>query len=444
MNLKLAAAMTALSIPAIILIGCGGSGSGSNTTGVITTTGSTGSTDSIATVNLPSTPGLLTVTYLSGQGRAAGDTIANINRADLTGTGGSAQTNLQATLNVNLSASGYTNNSLNITTNTAGMNSAQFNNFEFVVSSLQSENSDGSLGSPVFSATGGPAVDDTFAAQIATFTGRNTQLPIYLDDSMISIGPNSTAVYDRTAFLAANTTATDTNLEGFLSDYVAFDLSNVPGAPTLSDGSTANRIFFSGDRIAISSGTVTTATSTTAGTGKFEVFTPSANVTGVYVDPLPANASKPNQPTFVGTYNLTGLDPRDLNLVKTITSLSGIYRPVTQVMANFTNSFEVLFMPHTDDSNQQDVVAVVQSGGKITNLYYGYADLTAKTIALFPMSDLATGDIAGEVDGTITDEQDNTAAAVTTPPAVRQGHYTFTGTLPTGFKAAGRYVVFRI
>lgn len=412
------------------VIGCGGSGSSSSST--TSTTGTTGRAgSSIATVNLANTGANMTVTYLSGQGRAAGDLLAHIGRVEFLGTTATAESRLAD--GINLMLNGYTANQITIDQPVAASeNSEQFNQFHLQVQYLEQQNADGSFGGQI-TLPNGYAVDQLFDSAIGAFPGRYTGVQCYLDDAEISVS-NGTPVFNRSLFLQNNTTPTDTNVQGFLSDYVMFDISNAAVKPSLDDGTVANRFYMSGDQIAISAPNPGFQTNTSA--GEYQVFTPGLSIVGNY--------STPVAPINVGTYTLKEINPTDLTHTATITSLSGIWRPDTQVFNNL-GPFEVLLFPHSADDNHQDAVAITEnSNGQITSLYYGLADLSANTLQLFPLSDLQTGITTGEIDGTLSAQEDNTGATVTTPAATRQGTYSFTGSVPSGWDTTGRFVVFRI
>ena len=428
-NMKWFAGTAAIMAMAFV-IGCGGSGSSSTSTSA--TSGTTGRAGgSIATVNLANTGANITVTYLSGQGRAAGDLLAHIGLVEYLGANANAESSLAD--GINLMLNGYTANQITIDQPIAASeNSQQYNQFHLQVQYLEQENSDGSFGAPI-TGPSGFAVDQLFDASIGAFPGRYTAVQSYLDDAEITVS-NGAPVFNRTLYLQNNTSAINPNIQGFLSDYVMFDISNASVKPSLDDGTVANRIYFSGDQIAISGPNPGFQTTTSA--GEFQVFTPGLSVIGNY--------SLPVAPINTGTYTLKQINPTDLTHTATITALSGIWRPVTQVFNNL-GPFEVLLFPHSNDSNEQDAVAFTEtSTGQITSLYYGIADLTGDTIKMWPLSDLSAGTVTGEIDGTLSALEDNTGATVTAAPAVRQGTYSFTGTLPSGWDTTGRFVVFRI
>jgi len=446
-NRKLKCVSGSLAVAAVaVVIGCGGGGT-SSTPPAATTTGGNRTGQSVAVVSMPNTGATLDTAFLSGQGRAAGDILAHISRVEYLGPNGNAETRLADGINVLLN--GYTANHITLDTPiSASQNSETFNQFHLQVDYLEQENPDGSFTSPITGPTGF-AVDELFDSSVTAFPGRTTSLQVYLDDATITL-VNGVPTFNRNLFLQNNTTSGNPNVTGFLSDYVMFDISNDPTKVTLNDGSTANRIYFSGDRIAISTNApVSPGFITSTSQGEFEVFDPVENIIGNYSESGPASGVTTGPPgsgglKFPGTYTLKAPNPLDLSGTALITSLAGTWRPVGQVISSL-GPFEVILLPHTSDSNQQDAVAFTEdSTGHVTSLYYGVADLTADTISLFPLTDLASGATTGEIDGTLSALEDNTSTTVTIPQSVRQGTYTLKGTLPTGFTSTGRFIVFRI
>lgn len=425
-----------ISAAACVLAGCGGGGGSSSTIAGV------GNGDSIATANIPNTPGQIGVQILSGQGRAQGnigDLEGAVSTPKVLDSSGKAELpNLGQTINIDLTGgnNGGTQNLqyLNIADIPNG-NSHQFNTYELIVDSLGTiADSAGNIGWQAGIAAGSSsyALDAQFNAQIGAFPGRQTTVQLFLNDGQISVNGNAGAI-DRNQFLLANTTTDNPNVQGFFSDFVQFDLSHVTNLPTLSDGTTVgSKAYFNGDKIGLSGATVGSL---------FQVYTPSVTLTGTWANPTSI--------TNFGTYALKEISPTqvpiptDPSLAITITSLQGTWKPATTAFNNL-GTFEVLLFPHNVDDNQQDIVVfTANSSGQITSFYFGLVDLSAKTFAVFPIADVIDGSTSGEVDGTLTSLLDGSGNAVTAPASVRQGRYSFTGTLPTGFKATGRFVVYR-
>lgn len=444
---------------ALAVAGCGG-GNGKGTSGTGGNVVANG--DSIATPNLPTTAGLLYVYYITGQGRAQGDITANVATAQLNGPSGTLLDPLPRPLNVQLNQ--YSMNSQVVDVPLSGINSYTYNEFDLNVASLQIQAADGSLGSPITGPNGTYFINPTnggeqlvtgssgaFAAKVGIFPGRQTTLQVFLNDASINLDPTAAFYqFNRNIFLANNTTPSNSNITGFLSDYVMFDITNVANRPHVFDTSgnntgMATQVYFSGEdsRYGASLATPTGSNST-----PITLYVPNTT-NGYFAGTIKGPNSLPPPPTGVtpitqgGTYTLRDPDPRDITGGSSVTSLQGIFRPYTTVFNNL-GTFEVIAMPHTADDNNQDLVVLVRNAaGAITNMYYGVADLSGLTFTVYPIANIETGDVSGAISGTLSGLVDKNGASTSVPANVRFGRYSFTGSLPTGFKTTGRFLVFR-
>lgn len=446
-----------------MIAGCGGGG------GRATTGNGSGANviagDSIATVNLQTTDALLYVNYITGQGRAAGDITANMASAVLTGPGGTLQN--QGFTNLPIQLNQYSLNSQVMDLPLAGVNSSYYNQFDLNVASIQIQNADGSLGTPLTGVAGSyflnptngaqdpaivPGSGGAFSASVGLFPGRWTSIMVFLNDASINLDPTQSFYqFYRSIFLADNTQPNNTNIQGFLSDYIAFDISKVASRPHVFDVNgnntgLATQVFLSGEdqRYGASGPTPTGSAST-----PFTLYIPNTT-NGYFAGSIKGPNSLPNPPTGGtqitqgGTYTLRDPDPRDITGGSQVTSLQGIFRPYTSVFNNL-GTFEVITMPHTADDNNQDIVAMVRdANGNITNFYFGIADLTGLTFTLYPIADIETGEVAGAITGTLNSLVDKNNANTTVPANVRFGRYSFTGSVPAGFKTTGRFLVYRV
>lgn len=434
---------------AIVVIGCGGVGSGKHTTSTTTTTGNG---DSIATVNLAGPGGVVpppfvNIDYVTGQGRAQGDIVANIGPTNLIDANGNIAT-IPLPQYLNLLLNGYTQQieSLDITTN-RNANSNFYTIFELIIPQIQILDDQNNVSQTITGPNGSYFVDHQFAAKIPAFPGRQTALNVYLDDAIIAVDPNTgNYTFNVNQFLNSNTTAGDPSVIGWLSDYVQFDISHMAAAnrPLLADGVTpASWVFFSGEDQRYGASPPISGSSTQG----FTVYTPVGTLTGTI--------QGPNQIANYGSYTLRVPDPRDLSNKAKITALQGIYRPVAQVMNNL-GTFEVITFPHAGDDQSQDMIMMVRdANGNITNMYFGIVnlgstvlgggagDIPADSFAVYPIANLATGDISGQITGTVSAFSDSSGATTTVPQNARAGRYSMSGTLPAGFRTSGRFIVFR-
>ena len=400
---------------------------------------------------MPTTAALLNVYFITGQGRAAGDITANLATAVLKGPGEPTANGLFDPLPhvINAQLNQYSLNSQPMD-QIGIVNSAFYNEFDLNVTSLQIQNADGSLQVPPLTGPNGtffinptnggqqvvPASGGAFTSSIALFPGRQTSVQIFLNDASINFDPTAQFYqFYRNIFLSNNTQAGNTNIQGFMSDYVMFDITKVAAPPNvhLADGVStvpATRVYLSGEDQHYGA-------STSVIGGPFCVFTPSnVALTGTFkgADTLPPPPTGVTPVTIGGTYTIRDPDPRDLSGGSQITSLQGIWRPVTSVINNL-GTFEVILMPHIADDRFQDIVVLVRDVNlNITNMYYGLADLTGLTFQVFPIQNIETGLATGEIDGTLSGLIDGTGVATTVPANARFGRYSFTGARPPGFK----------
>lgn len=413
-------------VAAVAVIGCGGGGGGtSNGSGG----GNNGGGGNLSSVNLPAVPGLVSFQYLTGQGRAPNSLVAKIDDITLTDVDNQIVDD-PLTVNLQLGLNVYSNAIGNVDVPVAvGANSRVFNQFELKISTL----SDGNV---TYTGPGGQnAIDTNFDATFLAQTGRQTILPVLLDDQMITVDISGNPVLDTNLFQSSNYDPIANRMLGFYSDYVQFDLSGMATSskPSLSGGSIANRVYFSGDNIAISEG---------GSNGVIEVLTPTGIIGGTFTpkitNPIPAP----------GTYTLLANDPRDVTNTAKIASLAGIYRSYTEVFAN-VGTFEAFVFPNTAEDLQPDCVMFTRDGnGNITSFYFGGIDYDQGTVSIFPINQVVTGDSSNEIDGTISAFKDangndvGTVATSSVEASVRTGTFTLSNP-PAGFPATGRFLVFR-
>jgi hypothetical protein len=431
-----------------VLIGCGGGGGGGGknnnpTTG--TTSGVPGATqpgDSIAMVNLPKpigAPGRLNVAYLPLQGRLALETFSVLIR--------NIEIGLDADIFVEPLATPITFvlNGAEVQQRSASIGvdngiSRPFNTFYLNIDTF-TDNDSGVI--QTFGDSNNPFVQEQpFSANIRVFPSRETTVPIFLNDSMVEIisgDTSTTADFLPDVFVARN----GSPIKGFLSDFLEFDVSSMAGKrPIMSNGQTANRAYFSGDKFALSQ----------AGpSGYFEMLTEDLS------HPDPGQFTEPttvNNTTAPGIYRTLAPDPTDPTHTNQITELIGIVRWFVDPqhdansMVVDAGHFEVILMPEANDDDTQQILLVALNGNKATNMYWGDAHLGSGSFVAYPLANLTTGLTTGAIQGTLSGFLDANAASVSvnTPSAaqnVRYGRYAISGSLPTGFSQSGRFIVFR-
>lgn len=416
---------------AIVAIGCqGGGGGGTTTTGGTTTGG-----DSTAFVTMPASPGLINVTYITGQGRAPGSPIAVMRRVYFID-----QFNDQPDDDPLLNAETKLNPEIYLgldqyTLQTIGVNAVipavvenrKFDTFYLEVARLRVENGQG--GYDDYDNGGQPAVNEQFALQSTVLRGRQTTLPVFLDDSMLYYDGN--IVFNRSQFELINYDPDLQTMIAFIGDYMEFDVSLMAAVdrPTMSSGAPAGRVYFSGDNEAVSE---------SGDSGVFEALTPTGYIEGSF------NAPRP--PIDTGTYTLVQADPRDLTGQAKITSLLGIWRDYKSVIGGL-GTFEFFALPSSRDDSVQDLVMIHRNGGgQIDNLFFGVLDYAAGTWSAWPIANLDDGSIGNEITGTVSGYVDVNGGSIGNEyPKIRAGRFTIDpgAGVPGNFPASGRFIVFR-
>lgn len=422
---------TFLSLAAIVaVIGCGGNGGGGGT-GSTSTTSTTGIPGTNLRVNLGNTGntsyGAANFYYLTGQGRgrsrAFGDLIANIREITLEDEYGSVN-NPGAGTGATFNLAAFQVATLRVDIPFTNQNSRLFESYTLRFNSFTQEG--------IGTALGVPDVVD-FPARIRVFPGRDTTIPIFLDDAMFEVSSNVVS-FDPSRFEMNNLSGTPPAIQAFIGDYVQFDLTNVPAAdrPQLLSGEFAGRFFISGDNFALGQ---------QASAGSFEVLTEDdQRFQGTYGPENTINAYTP------GTYTLYQSDPSDISGIAKIVSIAGSWKSSTRVLSN-AGSFEIITFPNVKDASHQEMVAATFNGnGNVTSLYFGFLDLDRGQFELHPIKTITDPtDFTGFLTGTLSNYRVASGGSTASPNAVRYGSYTFDAgqTLPTGFRNTGTFVVFR-
>ncbi len=461
---------------AAVLFGCAGNSVGGGTTSTTastSTTSSTGTTpfSNVASVNLPDVPASLQYVFLSGAGRA-GDTetavFRNLIATDIIGQSPSGLTQKTITL------TSYQSQILSTNVDLASQHSRNFTTLQLNAISYTLTDSSGTQS---FSDINNIPNDQ--AVSVRVFQGRQTQVPIYLDADTFGVetvnvgGVDTTqAAFDAGWFDTINRAQGDNvAIRGFLSDYMCFNVSGLSSSvlPTLSQGNgLATKVFFSGDGFAIGSGDPNNGGITGA---PFELILPAgqeASVIGRY-----STSASLGGVTTPGTYTTLGIDPSDVTttdpvLARKITSFQGTWKFHFSEQLNTLNGqvvesgylsnvhpFEAISIPTSLDDERQQLVMFSESistngnGTKtatITNLMWGYVDLSTKQLFIYPLKNINDTNTAtnrdGEVVGTIGTMYTSSGAATLSPQQMRYASFSFS-TPPAGFPATGTIVVLR-
>lgn len=411
---------------------------------------------SVATVSLPANVApQLDVYLLPGQGRALGDIAAVFNRIYFDDTNGNrAEDTLAPEIALRLNGFNAINRRIN-TPLAFGENSRRFVNLQLEVQKIRIDNGDGTFQEYTGSG-GGPILGGNEGLfnnllSVSTFYGRTTSLQLRINDAMLNHnGTNRT--WSRQEFIDQNVNPTTGKITGFLSDYLAFDISQVPAKPQLQSpdaaGEDAQVAYFSGDSIALSQASNPANPSQPK---VIEVLTPSSVIDGTF--------------SYVGNnvnrvvYDLKQGDPSDPGIPpRLLTSLKGYIRPYSEVLAN-TGGFEFITLPKNVDSSKQDLVIIQRNltavNQPIIAMWFGEVDFAANPAPKFIAWSIDQVDNASrtnEIIGTLPKALllGPGKTAVDTKQLkwwqnVREGDYTFTTAppgLPTKY-ATGRFVCFR-
>lgn len=377
----------------VAIVGCGGDNTGINTTGT------TGSSRTAPIVNLGDN-GEIQFVVVSGQGRRdIGSNIAILKLVQFIDDSGQIVPTLdQSTFpEMKVQLDGYTVNARSFS---VAVDPSQgfrfFNEFPLEINSIQQVTATGTQTvTTLFPAF---LTDTPFDMDMSVFSGRQTSVQINLDDAMVTVvqsGIDTVAALDEQLFTDRNYDVRTDSIRGFISDYVAFDLSIMPvdKRPTLGSGQTADMVLFSGDGIAQSSGF--------ASEGTFELLDP-IHIEGGIITPGPILGGS----QAPGSYQIRETDPRDLLAVAKLTSLQGPWRPYTSFLTNL-GTYNMITFPNSEgDLDQQMVYWVVNSEGKITDLYQGVIRIndtkSGGTFSMWPIDQVDDASVANEVDGTIS------------------------------------------
>ena len=425
---------------AVAIIGCGGGGSDRSSTSA--TNATTATTASNLSVNLNEDFGTIQFTYLTGQGRAPGDLVAVVRRLEVEDQLGTVRTVLETPHRVPLDE--YVIDMVRLNVPFTGESVRLFEQFTLDFVGFEEEGVDGS-GNPIFmNRTPPPPVQ--FPARIRVLPGRDTSVPIFLDDSMFTVVGGSVEFNEDAFRLRNNLENASDELTTYFSDYVSFDLSGLSAAdaPTLSNGQVAQRVFLSGDNYALG---------TTDGSPRIEVLTLDAAepIVGTFgPEGTLGGRSTP------GTYDLKQIDPTDLAGIAQITAAAGVWRDYTRVFTGF-GSFEFITFPTSRheaanstngngiDPDQDQELAIVRrnAAGVVTAFYFGFADLDTGAFTAYPINQLVSAGTDGEISGTLTNYTNANGGGTVSFDLVRRGTFSFTGPVPSGFPTTGTFVVYR-
>jgi len=367
-----------LLLAGVIIVGCGGT-DGSGLTGGSTSGTTSGSTGGRAIPNSRlSDVAEFQFLYLSGQGRRAVDSIvATIRDGQIQNSASDYfPTTQQGTgTGIRVALDGYTINSLNLNDRIErNVPSKTYSQYPLQITRFERVTTTGYQ--TLFS--GNFTVNPPIPINVSLFPGRQTTLQMKLNDAMFDIqtaGGTTTVDFDEVQFAQENYNLVDQRVNGFLSDFVEFDLRNLAAGdrPQLLSGAPAERVMFSGDAVALVSGS--------GNNGSIEVLPPTTDITTRFAGIFRLPGDIGGRPT-PGTYVVTEPDPRTPNdpNATLLTALQGIWRNHREVLdyANIQNGFSMVAIPNHEDKfptpDGEDGFQLLiynQSGSTITAMYQG-------------------------------------------------------------------------
>ena len=375
------------------------------------------------TVNLDATGiGRVEVSYLTGQGRAPGDTYLEITRQAIQNGDGRQNYQRDEITPKLLRLPGFQTDKVGISVPfgaTVGeFNSLLLTQLVFDPNRALVETSTGTRSEALLpTASNAPELPNNLQlpanleARIRAFPGRTSLVQLRVSTAVFYADPTyatatypSGFVFDRDQFATLNNSVTGTDPSGQntlasrLSDFVRFDLSgfddpaDLPNIQTgFGDGEVspngARFVYVSGDNVALSEGTPG---------GVFQELEP-------VTDQVMLGKWQTKKGDFPGTYSLTDANPVDIDgLAARLVAQYGTFRDYTEVLSG-GGTFEVILFPNSgeqyDSTRRGDVVGIFRQGGVIKNLFYGGADLAQGKISLLPVYYLGVSPTYGEAGG---------------------------------------------
>lgn len=380
----------------VVLSGCGGDGGGR------IPPPPPGPDRAVPTVVL-NDPAAVTLTFITGQGRRApGSLTAVVGAQFLQNDVNDVIPKLDQTNfpDLRLGLDRYTVNSRTFAaTIPDDAGSKTYREFPLEIFSLEQEDDFGQLEPITFNP---PAllVEPPLDLDLRLFRGRYSTIQVNLDDAIINFDfGTGQVIFDRFLFEDKNYDQLTGSVRSFLADYVAFDLTQADDdlRPSMSDGTPADMVLFSGDGIAVSQGF--------GFDGSFELLSPVRVEQGIIRLGTVIGGVRTS-----GVYSLLELDPRDLEGLTKITSLAGPWRTHKEAF-KAVPPFATVAFPSTSDNNVQWLVMWKQNAdADVTDMWQGvvkYEDAgnlppTRGTFQLWPIAQIDDADASNEVRGTVS------------------------------------------
>ncbi|MCB0825563.1 MAG: hypothetical protein KDC26_05200 [Armatimonadetes bacterium] len=420
-----------------VVVGCAGgnggitttSGSGSTAGG---TTGTTGVTREVPSVNLPSTLTDIRVLFLSGQARRGiGSTYAKLDYVNLrippvTQIPSDLPTGLDG---FDVKLDGFTVNTFQWS---EGSSPDIFTDFAATVKNLRTEDNVGAITldwEGTFALPTQPVI-------VPLVPGRQVSLPIYLSDASLFFNTTTNLPeFNQAIFDTENSIDVAGPIPASLSDLVTINLSALATAdrPTMANASSANELVVSGDAYGIANGRGTD--------GSLDIISSFFIDSGTINNGIPL--PDPNNPgSFInspGSWTVLEDDPSAPPASGArVTALQGSWFPLTS-RVTAAGDFTMVIFPTTNPSGQHMVVAMNGPLSAPTAVWFGRATYSGNsgTVELWSVDQLDNRTENNKAVGTL-----NNFTMVGGVP--KDGDFTIS-TVPTGFPfpSSGSFAVYR-
>lgn len=351
--------------------------------------------------------GVVQTVFLSGSGRAAGSQVAEINVIRFSDGTPNFIPSADNALNqgIRIALDGFTINQRTFGVDFAGNSGKTFTQFPMEIARMFVEQGDGSVSPLTPEGTNAFVPPVPFDTKLRVLPGRVSTLTVRLNDQILAFSnATSSVIFNSDLFISQNYDQNQNAMASQFSDYLSFDISRMPAnlRPPLSiSGTPAERVFYSGDGIAMSVGM--------GQSSEFELLDP-VNIRGGKVSLGPVIG--PNGNAIQGS-NVFILDDAGPNATS-VTSIIGTWKNFEKAV-QVTDSVTALAFPSsretdsTSDMEEQQFLVFASDGtGNVSNMWQGQVfyntagDPTRGTFRLFPIATITDAIPTEEVSGIVS------------------------------------------
>lgn len=421
----------------VVLVGCGGNGSSG---GVVPPP--VDRTRSRPSVTLGTTASMQTV-FLSGSTRSRGPSqVAGITQVRFQNGVNDSIPSADSTgsSEVRVRLDGYTINNFTYPVDLNGASSRSFAQYPLEIRTMYEVV--GTRLQPLTPPSQVAYVPPTpFDTNIRLFPGRVSAVTLRVSDQMIAFSnAQNRVVFNTDQFIGANYDSVTRAINSSFNDYVAFDISGIASGerPTLLGGAgQADRVYYSGDGIAMSQGL--------GDTSEFQLIEP-VEIRGGQVSTGPLIGPTGQQTQAANVFVLDDTDPSNTKVTSLVGSWKSWHRTISP-----TDTVSAIAFPSSRETNdagdieEQQFVMIRTSGTTVTAMWQGQVfyntsgNPRAGTFRLFPISTIDDAIPTGEVTGTVSN------LVLSADGFVKAGDWDVTGTTPGNwpFARLGGFTVYR-